>query len=377
MNLRIEEIENKNLWEGFLLRCEEKTFLNSWNWGEFNKMMGNKIWRLGIFKIENLIGVALAVKIKAKRGTFLFVPHGPTIIQNSKLKILETLLEELKKIAKKENCSFIRVAPIWLGNEENAEIFTDLGFRQAPIHMHPELTWELDITSSEEELLRQMRKTTRYLIRQAQKNKDIKIDKTSVLKDIEKFYQLEQATVNRRHFTPFSLEYLKNEFSVFFQDGQIALFLGRYRDEVVAGGIFVFWQGIGFYHHGASSLKYPKVPVSYLMLWEAIKEAKNRGCKKFNFWGIAPVFPVGKTGIFNFQFSIFKQIPNPIVLKTKVFEKLESQIPKKHPWYGLTLFKMGFGGYEKEYVKTQDLPLSPKYWLNYIIEKIRKIKRGL
>jgi len=64
--------------------------------------------------------------------------------------------------------------------------------------------------------------------------------------------------------------------------------LGEYLNEIVAGGIFVFWQGIGFYHHGASSLKYPKIPVSHLMLWEAIKEAKNRGCQKFNFWGIAP-----------------------------------------------------------------------------------------
>jgi hypothetical protein len=38
---------------------------------------------------------------------------------------------------------------------------------------------------------------------------------------------------------------------------------------------------------------------------------------------------------------------------------------------------MGFGGEQKEYVKTQDLIISPKYWLNYIIEKARKIKRGL
>ena len=48
-----------------------------------------------------------------------------------------------------------------------------------------------------------------------------------------------------------------------------------------------------------------------------------------------------------------------------------------HPWAGLTLFKMGFGGYKKEFVKTQDFPLSKLYWLTYIFEKIRKSKRGL
>jgi len=38
---------------------------------------------------------------------------------------------------------------------------------------------------------------------------------------------------------------------------------------------------------------------------------------------------------------------------------------------------MGFGGRASEYVKTQDLPLSKKYWLIYVFEKIRSIKRGL
>jgi len=46
--MEIKEINNKEDWEGFLLRCDEKTFLNSWNWGEFQKREGEKIWRLGI-----------------------------------------------------------------------------------------------------------------------------------------------------------------------------------------------------------------------------------------------------------------------------------------------------------------------------------------
>ena len=71
--MQIQEIKNKEAWEGFLLRCEEKTFLDSWNWGEFQKMMGNKIWRFGIYqrqepsdKRQGLVSVALIIKIKAK-----------------------------------------------------------------------------------------------------------------------------------------------------------------------------------------------------------------------------------------------------------------------------------------------------------------------
>jgi len=92
-------------------------------------------------------------------------------------------------------------------------------------------------------------------------------------------------------------------------------------------------------------LKYPKIPVSYLLQWEAIKEGKKRGCKTYNFWGIAP--------------------------------ESELEAKKDHPWKGLSLFKKGFGGYKKEYVKTQDFPLSWKYWPIYLFEEIRKRKRNL
>jgi peptidoglycan pentaglycine glycine transferase (the first glycine) len=356
--MEIKEIQDKKIWEGFLEKFKEKTFLQSFNWGEFNKRMGNKVWRMGIyeipnsnFQIPNLIACSLVIKILAKRGNFLFVPHGPIIkfqISNSKFQVLQFLLEELKKLAKKEKCDFIRIAPILEKNEENEKIFKELGFREAPIHIHPEITWELDISIPEEELLKGMRKTTRYLIRQAIKNKDIEILRSEKIEDLKEFNKVYQETAKRHFFVPFSFDYLKNEFLAFKDDKQILIILGKYKGEIVSGGVFVFWQKIGFYHHGASSHKYPKIPVSYLMIWEAIKEAKNRGCEKFNFWGIAPLI------------NSKLQIPN-----------------SKHPWAGLTLFKMGFGGEKKEYIKTKDFPISKKYWLCYLIEKIRKKRRGL
>ena len=43
MESEVQEIKNKEIWEGFLLDCQEKTFLQSWNWGEFQIKTGNKI----------------------------------------------------------------------------------------------------------------------------------------------------------------------------------------------------------------------------------------------------------------------------------------------------------------------------------------------
>jgi len=166
-------IENKEEWENFLLSCEEKTFCHSWNWGEFNALLGSKIWRFGVFENNNLLAIFQIIEINAKRGRFLFVPHGPVFLKDDEKKkvILELVLKTLKELGKKEKVWFLRIAPLLLRNEENNQLFDDLGFINAPIHMHPEITWELDLNLPEEELLKNMRKTTRYLIRQAEKMK--------------------------------------------------------------------------------------------------------------------------------------------------------------------------------------------------------------
>lgn len=350
--MEIREITNKEEWEGFLSQCVYKTFLHSWSWGEFNKDTGSKIWRFGVYESERIIGVFLVYKISARRGTFLFIPHGPVVSDSLNTKdkrdVLQAILEELRVIAKEENASFVRVSSVFERTTENENIFFELGFRQSPIHMHPEVTWELDITPSEEEILMNMRKTTRYLIRQAEKDPDIEIIKSSNINDLNQFFPVYQETAKRHHFVIFSQNYIETELKSFLPDSEVLIFLGKYQREVVSVAIFVFWQKGCYYHHSGSLSKYNKIPVSYLLQWEAIKEAKARGCNLYNFWGIAP----------------------------DIKEK-EDIKKSKHPWAGLSLFKIGFGGYRKDYVKTKDFIISGKYWLNYTIEKIRKHKRGL
>lgn len=346
--MEIREIQNKKIWEDFLSQCQEKTFLQSWNWGEFQKMMGNEIWRFGIYEDNLLVSVALVVKNIAKRGTFLLVPHGPVVenyksqITNYKREILKILLEKLRELAKQEDASFIRIAPIWQRTKENEKIFDDFGFIKSPMLIHLEATWELDITPAEDELLKNMRKTTRYLIRQAQKNSDIEITKSSDIESVKKFSELHNKVSLRQKFVPFSLKFLENEFSVFKKDNEVLMFQAKYKGEIVGSVMIVFHSGKAYYHHSALLGEYSKIPVIYLLMWEAILEAKKRGCVAFDFWGF-----------------------------------IDPEKQPKHPWAGPTLFKMGFGGKNKDFVENKDLPLSKKYWLTYVFEKLRKIKRGL
>ncbi len=342
--MEIREITGKQEWEGFLAQCTEKTFLQSWSWGDFHRSLENKVWRFGIFQEGQMIATALTIKISAKRGSFLLVPHGPIMgfkIYDLRFKILETLKNKLQELAKTEKADFIRISPIMERNQENNALFKNLGFRTGPLHYHPESSWKLDISKSEGELLAGMRKTTRYLIKQAEQNKDIEVVKSTDIKDMEIFYKIHTPVAKRQKFVPFSLEYLKKEFESFLPDN-ISLFFAKYRGEYIATAFEIFWSGIGFYHHAALLPEFHKIPASHLLQWEAIKEAKKRGCKVYDFWGYSD------------------PIKNP-----------------KHPYAGPTLFKMGFGGHKDEYVKTQDFIISPKYWINYIVETIRRIKRGL
>jgi peptidoglycan pentaglycine glycine transferase (the first glycine) len=342
---QFKEINNKEIWENFLLSCEEKTFLQSWNWGEFQEMADNRIFRFGVFDGENITATVLVSKITARRGTFLLIQHGPNIKQQeagARRQILIFLLEELKKVARDEKTDFIRIAPLLENSEENRRIFKDLGFISSPMHANAyEATWRLDISFSEEDIMKNMRKTTRYLIRQSMKNPDIAIEKSQKLSDAEIYQSLNRQVALRQKFVPFSSEYIKNEFDLFSADDQAIWFFGKYRGELAAAALVIFWQGTGFYHQAASLSKYAKLSIPYFLQWEAIKEAKSRGCKLYDFWGFT-----------------------------------DPQKYPKHPWAGPTLFKMGFGGYNKDYLKTQDCPISKKYLLISLFEKFRKLKRG-
>lgn len=354
--MEVREITEKQRWEDFLTLCGEKTFLQSFNWGEFNKSLGSKIWRLGVFEGDAVVAAAQFIEVSARRGKFLFLPHGPAVRKDcpdaEKEKIFGELFAKAKDIAVAEKCWFIRIAPIWEKNAANEKIFSDRGFRDAPIHMHPEFTWELELAGQPEEILAKMRKTTRYLIKQAEKNPDIEITRSSNANDLKLFDPIFRETAQRQHFIPFSLSYLEKEFKAFSGDGKISFFFGKYKGEIVSAAMIIFWSGLAFYHQSGST--HSKAPVSYLLQWEVIKEAKERGCGSYNFWGIAPFAKTEEKG----------------VLKTEIKDK-------NHPWYGLSLFKMGFGGRTKEYVRTKDFPISVFYWLTFIFESARKKKRNL
>ncbi len=338
--ITIEEITEKVEWEDFMFLHPESNFLHSFNWGEFHKNLGKTVRRIGFFKDSKLIGIMLCVVEKAKRATYLTVPGGP-LIDWDNLDQVNAFKQTVEKIAREDNCSFVRVRAQILENEKNSKLFEKLGFKIAPMHLHAELTHQLNLEKSENELLAEMRKTTRYEVRQADKL-GIKITASKDINDIKEFYQLQRETAKRQKFVEFDMNFLEKQFSIFVKDNQVLLYTAYLRNTKLAQAFIIFYGQEADYHYGASTLDGRKYPGAYLIQWEAIKEAKKRDLTRYNLWGVAKIGEVN------------------------------------HRFWGVSVFKRGFGGEDVEYLPARDLVINPiSYKINQAIELARKKIRSL
>jgi lipid II:glycine glycyltransferase (peptidoglycan interpeptide bridge formation enzyme) len=335
MSLVLNTVQSPLEWESFLQEVSPQSLFQSWTWGEVQKKTGQTVLRYGIFEKDILIGIMQVFVVRARRGTYLHIRHGP-VLKNRTAKIWKELLVILNDVARQYKAWFIRISPLLENSPENRQLFSYLNLRPAPIHeVDAERCWVLDITQPEEMLLAGMRKSTRYEIRRGMKM-DIPVHLSTDARDLRKFEALYKKTSERQGFVGHSS--IQEEFVLFAKENQAMLFLGYVGKQLISGAITLFYGGQAIYHHGASIPS--KTPVSYAVQWKSILEAKNRGINVYNFYGIAP-----------------EDRPN-------------------HPWRGLTLFKKGFGGREINYIHAHDYPTSPWYYLTYIIEFVRTKLRG-
>lgn len=339
MNIKI--ITNQDTWQEFVENLNLNTFLHSNQWADFNRD-NNTIWQLGLFNADELVSVALVIKIVAKRGTFLLIPHGPQY-DSSKVDEVEAMLSwtnYLKDLCKTENCSFFRVQPILIKGQNSSNLFAKLGFRPAPIHVHTELSSVLDITHSHEEILLNMRKTTRQMIK-----KSLKMVENGELvlgfpdKINPEMHQVYKETYMRGGAVAYSGDYIDKEWQVFGKNGKAKLITISFEGKIISWGLVILFGKRAFYHQGGNIL-YKNIPNSYLLQWQGILFAKEKQAITYDFWGVSPI-----------------DKPN-------------------HPWANISMFKRGFGGQDVELLHAQDYIISPVYWFNWLIEKHRAYKRG-
>lgn len=330
-------------WKKAQQKYPEANFLQSPAWGKANDLVGHKV--IVEYNICDEDGAAseapqywcqMIVK-DAKRGRYLEIPGGPLVDWNDRPAV-EAVFQKICTVAEREKCVFVRLRPQLFHSQ--IDKLEGLNLRKAPMHLHAEHTVMLDLTKSEDSLLGEMRRQTRYEVRRAEKL-SLKVSWNDSEEAFTEFHQVQTETAARQHFVPPDLKMLMAEREAFGK--QARLYVAKTEDDqAIAYGLILMDGAEAEYFEAASTELNYKLPGAYALQWQVIKDLKQLGIKRYNLWGIAPP---GQTA---------------------------------HRYAKVTTFKRGFGGEIVEFVPAQDLVL--KWWryrLNLLVETIRRKRRRL
>ncbi|MBR5647376.1 peptidoglycan bridge formation glycyltransferase FemA/FemB family protein [Candidatus Saccharibacteria bacterium] len=333
--MNIVEGETREEWDGFVASHKEANFLQSWDFYEFHKSRGKKIVRRLVKEGDKIIAAYAGVVETAKRGTYMAIAGGPIMDFGNK-KLVKFVFDDIRTVGKNLGCAFVRVRPQLPLSSKSLELMREMGLKKAPMYLSVEYAGVLDLTKSEEEILKDASQGFRRKLRKAEKA-EIKIEVSKDPAIVKTFYNLEVKHAKRQGFVAFSESFLTKQFEAFAKNDEVLMYTAKKDGEILAMNFMIFYGPEASYHYGVSSDLGTKYSAAPLLHMEAMKEARNRGIIRYNLWGI-----VG----------------------------LEE---KSHRFFGVSEFKRSFGCEELKYTPAHDMVLNPvKYQLTKIVETARK-----
>jgi lipid II:glycine glycyltransferase (peptidoglycan interpeptide bridge formation enzyme) len=143
-------------------------------------------------------------------------------------------------------------------------------------------------------------------------------------------------TGGRDGFGVHSLEYYRRAYDLLHFKDMCEILMAEYEGQPLAA-LFVARHGNrAYYLYGASTDKERNRMPAYLLQWEAMKWAKDRGCKEYDLWGVPD--------------------EDEAILEAN-FEKRQDGL------WGVYRFKRGFGGQLKRAAQAMDRVYHPlMYW---------------
>jgi len=337
----------KPVWDSFIASSPQSSLLQSWQWGEFNKQYGEEVYRLAVTSSElsnsqeflqaesKILGAMLLIKRKAmNRINYYYCPHGPVLSPDSPKKTLELLLSAVEARAKKDKVAFLRIEP-------KMELGQYLNINPEPESIQAQYTLIIDISAEPEDILKKMKSKHRYNIRLA-KRKGVTVKKADTVEEIDRFWQLMKENMAENEFQAHPKDYFATQLESLSEAGMEDLIIAKKGKKVIAANLIGYFGDTGYYLHGALDREHRNLMAPHLLQWEAILAAKEKGCTKYNFWGVAP--PDAKDN---------------------------------HPWQGFTRFKKDFDPQAKvtSYPGTYYLPYNPMLFASF--NSLRKVKKWL
>lgn len=310
--------------------------LQSYEWGEFRRRTGVRVVRR-ILEENGHVTVAFTLTIHP-------IPFTPLTIGYLPKGTLPTpeLLAELRIIGKQEQCIFIQLEPDVVADENAKSELAKLPLRKSVRPLFTKYSFVLDITPSEEELLKNMHQKTRYNIRLAEK-KGVTVVEDNSDTAFADYWKLTEETTKRQHFYAHTKRYHTLQWETLNSEKALGndltshLFLAKLGDKTLAAWILFVFHKTLYYPYGASSREHRELMASNLLMWEAIRFGKNHNLETLDMWGALG--------------------PNP---------------DTSDPWYGFHRFKEGYNAVLTEFVGSYDLILNPiLYWFFALANSLR------
>jgi len=353
---------NNSQWNINLSHLPEPHLLQTKEWASIKTQYGwrniQKSWRDDNGKIVAMANILLKnIKIGPLRFKYniMYIPRGPLLNWNN-VALRKRVLNDILFIAKENQSFLLKIDPeVIIGkglpDTENATLIPnginllselkELGWHYSQDQIQFKNTVWLDLNNTEDELLAKMKQKTRYNVRLSGK-KGVTISEGDP-SDFSMLANMYAETAIRDNFTIRSENYYLMVWNLFYNQGKLTPLIASYENEPIAALMLFHYSGRAWYIHGMSRSVHRNKMASYLLQWEAMKIAKNKGCNRYDLWGA------------------------PFTLN------------ESDPMWGVFRFKQGFAGETIRTIGAWDFPVKPLLYHLYIkvTPKILKIMRRI
>lgn len=279
-------------WNAFLKNYPHVHILQTAEWGALKSAFGWEVVRLTTEAGD--VGAQVLFRRLPLGFTLGYMPKGPIGEQHQSppfgeswfkqgMDIYQDFWMHVDRLCRYMGAVLLKVEPdLWEKNHPVESVHPPKGFHLSHHTIQPPRTLVVDLRDDEQNILARMKQKTRYNIRLA-------IRKGIVVKesdDLDLFYRLMQITGKRDQFGVHHPSYYRAVFNHFRPIERCRLFMAEYSGKPLAA-IMVFVHGTrAWYFYGASSDEYREFMPTYLLQWEAMRWAKQRGCLAYDLWGV-------------------------------------------------------------------------------------------
>ena len=272
-----------------------------------------------------------------------YVPRGP-LVDWSDSSLTEAVVARMCDVARQEGAFALKIEPDLLDTAVNRQWLSAAGFHPSLQTIQPRSTVVVDLQPDEDTILARMKSKWRYNIRLAAR-KGVSVRELEA-HELPLFQQLMEETGKRDGFSVHNAAYYRGAYELLASRWGAFLLASHEGDPLASIAVFACGSS-ACYLWGASNNRRRNLMPNHALQWEAMRWARERGCARYDFWGVPDEIGAIATGLWQEGRNAVAAEKTPVDLNA---------LPAGDLW-GVFRFKQGFGGAVERTVGAWDLPL--------------------